>query len=71
MAIATYPDVKKYMDDAILLARENGYVETIFGRKRYLADVNSQNSVVRGYAERNAINALFRVQQPILSKLQW
>ena len=54
---ATYPDVKKYMDDAILLARENGYVETIFGRKRYLADINSQNSVVRGYAERNAINA--------------
>lgn len=54
---ATYPDVKKYMDDAVQLARENGYVETIFGRKRYLADINSQNSVVRGYAERNAINA--------------
>jgi len=54
---ATYPNVKKYMDDAVQLARENGYVETIFGRKRYLADINSQNSVVRGYAERNAINA--------------
>jgi DNA polymerase-1 len=54
---ATYPDVKRYMDDAIQRAKEAGYVETIFGRKRYLADINSQNSVVRGYAERNAINA--------------
>lgn len=54
---ATYPDVKRYMDHAIQQAKENGYVETIFGRKRYLADINSQNSVVRGYAERNAINA--------------
>lgn len=54
---STYPDVKKYMDESIRKAKENGYVETIFGRKRYLADINSQNSVVRGYAERNAINA--------------
>jgi DNA polymerase-1 len=54
---ATYPDVKKYMDNAIRLAKESGYVETIFGRKRYLSDINSQNSIVRGYAERNAINA--------------
>ena len=54
---ATYPDVKKYMDDSIRLAKENGFVETIYGRKRFLADINSQNSVVRGYAERNAINA--------------
>ena len=54
---ATYPDVKKYMDNAIQKAKEMGYVETIFGRKRFLADVNSQNSIVRGYAERNAINA--------------
>ncbi len=54
---ATYPDVKKYMDNAIASAREKGYVETILGRKRFLADINSQNSVVRGYAERNAINA--------------
>lgn len=54
---ATYPDVKRYMDECIQRAKENGYVETIFGRKRYLADINSQNSVVRGYAERNAINA--------------
>jgi DNA polymerase-1 len=54
---ATYPGVKKYMDDAIASAREKGYVETILGRRRFLADINSQNSVVRGYAERNAINA--------------
>lgn len=54
---ATYPDVKRYMDEAILKAKEAGYVETIFGRKRFLADINSQNSIVRGYAERNAINA--------------
>lgn len=53
----TFPDVKRYMDDSILRARENGYVETIFGRKRYLADINSRNATVRGYAERNAINA--------------
>ncbi len=54
---ATYPDVKRYMDESIQRAKEAGYVETIFSRKRYLADINSQNSVVRGYAERNAINA--------------
>ncbi len=54
---STYPDVKRYMDEAIQRAKEAGYVETIFGRKRFLADINSQNSIVRGYAERNAINA--------------
>ena len=54
---ATYPDVKRYMDEAIQRAKDAGYVETIFGRKRFLADINSQNSIVRGYAERNAINA--------------
>lgn len=54
---STYPDVRRYMDEAIQKAKEHGYVETIFGRKRYLADINSQNSIVRGYAERNAINA--------------
>ncbi len=52
-----YPDVKKYMDKSIEKAREQGYVETIFHRKRFLADINSRNAVVRGYAERNAINA--------------
>ena len=53
----TYPDIKKYMDEVIQRAKELGYVETIYGRKRYLADINSQNSIVRGFAERNAINA--------------
>ena len=53
----TYPQIKEYMDKSIDLARGQGYIETIFGRKRYLPDINSRNSVVRGYAERNAINA--------------
>ena len=53
----TYPQVKEYMDRSIQVARENGYVETIFHRKRFLPDINSRNAVVRGYAERNAINA--------------
>ena len=53
----TYPQIKKFMDKSIAKARENGYIETIFGRKRFLPDINSHNSVVRGYAERNAINA--------------
>lgn len=52
-----FPDVKKYMDDSINTAKENGYVETIYGRKRFLSDINSRNAIVRGYAERNAINA--------------
>ena len=53
----TYPQVKAYMDESIAVAREKGYIETIFGRKRFLPDINSHNAVVRGYAERNAINA--------------
>jgi len=52
-----YPGVKEYMNANIQYARENGFVETIMGRRRYLKDINSNNSVVRGYAERNAINA--------------
>ena len=52
-----YPNVKAYMDKSIEIARQQGYIETIFGRKRYLPDINSRNAVVRGYAERNAINA--------------
>lgn len=52
-----YPHVKEYMDKSIRLAQEKGYIETIFKRKRYLPDINSRNAVVRGYAERNAINA--------------
>lgn len=53
----TYPQVREYMDKSIRIAREKGYVETIFHRKRFLPDINSRNAVVRGYAERNAINA--------------
>ena len=53
----TYPQVKEYMDMSIAKARENGYIETIFGRKRFLPDITSHNAVVRGYDERNAINA--------------
>lgn len=52
-----YHGIKEYMDKIIQFARDNGYVETIMGRRRYLKDINSANSVVRGYAERNAINA--------------
>ncbi len=53
----SYPRVKEYMDRCIRDARERGYVETIFGRKRFLPDINSRNGMVRGNAERNAINA--------------
>ncbi|MDD4922214.1 MAG: DNA polymerase I [Bacteroidales bacterium] len=53
----TYPQVKAYMDNAILEAGENGWVETIYHRKRFLPDIHSHNANVRGYAERNAINA--------------
>lgn len=53
----TYPGVKEYMDNAIDSARGQGYVTTLMGRKRMLPDINSRNAVVRGYAERNAINA--------------
>ena len=54
---ATYTKVKEYMDKSIEVAREKSYIETIFKRKRFLPDINSRNAVVRGYAERNAINA--------------
>ena len=53
----SYPQIKEYMNKSIEVAREKGYVETICGRKRMLPDIHSHNSVVRGYAERNAINA--------------
>ncbi len=52
-----YPTIKEYMDNAIHTAREKGYVETISNRRRYLPDITSANAVVRGFAERNAINA--------------
>ena len=53
----TYSRVHEYMDECIRLAREKGYVETLFCRRRYLPDIHSNNAIVRGYAERNAINA--------------
>ena len=53
----TYPKLKKYMAEQVDKARQNGYVETILGRKRHLKDINSNNFVVRGHAERNAVNA--------------
>ncbi|MDD3771589.1 MAG: DNA polymerase I [Weeksellaceae bacterium] len=53
----TYPVLKEYIDKQIYLAREQGFVETIFGRRRYLKDINSRNAIVRGHAERNAVNA--------------
>ena len=54
---ATYPDICAYIERCKEDARANGYVTTIFGRKRFLPDINSRNAVVRGYAERNAVNA--------------
>lgn len=53
----TYPKLRTYIDSQIHFAREHGYVETILGRRRYLQDINSRNAVVRGAAERNAVNA--------------
>jgi DNA polymerase-1 len=54
---AQYPGIKRYMTDTMNFARENGFVETMMGRRRYLRDINSANQTVRGFAERNAINA--------------
>lgn len=54
---ATYPAVQAYMEQSKETARRNGYAETLFGRRRYLPDINSRNATVRGFAERNAINA--------------
>lgn len=53
----TFPQVHQYMEESKEIARKQGYVTTLFGRRRYLPDINSANSVVRGFAERNAINA--------------
>jgi DNA polymerase-1 len=52
-----YPTIKKYMENVVAAAREQGYVKTVLDRRRYLPDINSTNAIVRGYAERNAINA--------------
>jgi len=54
---AQFPGIKQYMNDTMNFARENGYVTTLMGRRRYLRDINSANQTVRGFAERNAINA--------------
>jgi len=52
-----FPNIKRYMDDQVNFAKEHEYVETILGRRRYLRDINSRNATVRGFAERNAVNA--------------
>lgn len=54
---ASYPKLRSYIQEQVDFARENGYVTTVLGRRRYLRDINSQNAVVRGAAERNAVNA--------------
>ena len=54
---ASYPKVKEYMDNVVAKAKEEGFVSTIFGRRRYLNDISSHNAVARGLAERNAVNA--------------
>ena len=54
---ASYPKLRNYMSEQVDFARDNGYVSTVLGRRRYLKDINSQNAVVRGAAERNAVNA--------------
>ena len=54
---ATYPKLRSYMSEQVDFARDNGYVQTVLGRRRYLKDINSRNAVVRGAAERNAVNA--------------
>jgi len=54
---ATYPKLRNYIQDQVDFARDNGYVQTVLGRRRYLKDINSRNAVVRGAAERNAVNA--------------
>ena len=54
---AAFPSIKTFIEDTLVGARENGYVETIFGRRRYIPDINSRNATVRALAERNAVNA--------------
>ncbi len=54
---AAFPSIRSFIDDTVAAARENGYVETLFGRRRYLPDIDSKNATVRALAERNAVNA--------------
>lgn len=65
----TFPKVRDYMEEAKRQAREKGYVETLFGRRRYLPDINSRNATVRGFAERNAINAPIQGSEADIIKL--
>ena len=64
---AQYPGIKAYMENQVQSARKNGYVQTMMGRKRWLKDINSSNAVVRGFAERNAINMPSRARRPTSS----
>ena len=66
---SNYPGVKEYINRMIEHARQNGYVETIFGRRRFLPDINSRNSTVRGFNERNAINATLQGSAADIIKL--
>ena len=54
---SSFPSIRSFIDDTVAMARESGYVETLFGRRRYIADINSRNATVRALAERNAVNA--------------
>ena len=65
------PGLKIYMDESIRKARDVGYVTTMFGRRRYLPDIHSRNQVVRGNAERNAINAPIQGSARISLRSQW
>ncbi len=66
---ATFPKVREYMEQAKETARQKGYAETLFGRRRYLPDINSRNGTVRGFAERNAINAPIQGSEADIIKL--
>lgn len=65
----TFPKVHQYMEDAKRMAREKGYAETLYGRRRYLPDINSHNGTVHGFAERNAINAPIQGTEADIIKL--
>ena len=65
----TFPKVRDYMEQSKAAAREKGYVETLFGRRRYLPDINSRNATVRGFAERNAVNAPIQGTAADINKL--
>lgn len=64
---STYPKVREYMNESIERAKQTGYITTQFGRRRYLSDINAGNATVRGYAERNAVNALSKARLPTSS----